>query len=73
MGTADDEQHGRRGHVFVMSKDGSVAMNVNEHGGRVEIFGKGDGTSRAIMGVNEYGDGAVSAWDKNWYRKANLK
>ena len=48
-------------------------MDVDEHGGNVYVYGKGDDTSRVAMDVNEYGNGAVSTWDKNGYRSANLK
>ena len=36
------------------------------------VFGRGNIYSRAKMGVNEYGNGAVSTWDKNSYRLATL-
>ena len=51
----------------------SVQLDVNEHGGRVWVFGKGSNEARVVIGVNEYGNGAVSTWDKNGYRLANLK
>ena len=42
-------------------------LGVTEHGGIVTVFGKGEG--KAGMGINEYGNGAVSTWDKNGYRQ----
>ena len=42
-------------------------LSVTEHGGRVEVKGKGEGA--AVMGINDYGNGAVSTWDKNGYRQ----
>ena len=33
----------------------------------MEVKGKGDGA--AVMAINEYGNGAVSTWDKNGYRQ----
>ena len=48
-------------------------MIVNEEGGAVHVFGKGNDTSRAAMSVNEYVNGAVSKWDKNQYRLATLE
>lgn len=51
------------------SKSGSVAMSVDSHGGLVSVYGKGSSTSRAIMGVDEYGNGVVGTWDKNGYRQ----
>ena len=60
-------------YIRVKGENGSVTMDVDEHGGRVAVFGKGSDESRAIMGVDEYGNGAVSTWDKNGYRLATLK
>ena len=44
-----------------------VSLAINEHGGGVTVFGKGEG--KAAMSINEYGNGDVSAWDKNGYRQ----
>ena len=60
------------GHMHVAGKDDKsmVELSVNEHGGRIDVFGRGNketGASRASMGVNAYGYGAVSTWDKNGY------
>ena len=44
-------------------------MNVDEHGGQVDVFGKVDNKTRVVVGINEYGNGAVSTWDKNGYRQ----
>ena len=58
------------GVVQVRSTDSErfAQMHINKHGGSVSVFGKGSDSSRAIMTVNEYGNGAVSTWDKNGYR-----
>ena len=48
-------------------------MKADDYGGHVHVTGKGDDNSRAGMGVNEYGNGAVNTWDKNGYRLATLK
>ena len=63
------------GAVTVFDKDGEGAaqMATGEYGGAVTVHGRGDPNTRAAMGVNEYGNGAVSTWDKNGYRLANLK
>ena len=55
------------GFVNVFGKDGkgAVQLRVTEHGGRVSAYGKVDDKSRAIFGVNEYGHGVVSTWDKH--------
>ena len=68
-----DSEHG--GQVIIRGKDGErgAIMEVDEYGGHVHVTGKGDDNSRAGMGVNEYGNGAVSTWDKNGYRLATLK
>ncbi|MDE0298093.1 MAG: hypothetical protein OXN17_05640 [Candidatus Poribacteria bacterium] len=52
---------------------GGVGVTIGEYGGNVAVFGRGDAYTRASMGVNESGNGAVSTWDKNGYRLANLK
>ena len=56
-------EHG--GVVGVAGKDrkSGALLRVSEHGGHVEVRGKGKGA--AIMGINEYGDVAVSTWDRN--------
>ena len=64
MGTDKDG-----GFVGVHRKDGGGAsMRTDEHGGRIEVANN-QGKNRAVMGVNEYGTGAVSTWDKNGYRQ----
>ena len=57
------------GYVSVFRKDGSIAanMDVGEHGGRIGVFGNNSNITRAVIAVNEYGNGAVSTWDKNGY------
>lgn len=55
--------------VNVYSKDGSARMRVNEYGGVLSVFGKGSKKSKAVIGVNEYGNGAVNTWDKNGFRQ----
>ena len=42
-------------------------LAVGEHGGQVEVVGKGEG--KAGMGINEYANGVVATWDKNGYRQ----
>ena len=63
------------GAVYVYDKDGGkrVQMASTENGGAVHVYGKGSAGSRAAMGVNEYGNGAVSTWDNNGYRFKTLK
>ena len=63
-------EHG--GRVQAAGDNTNVVMRVNERGGRVAVYGN-DGKQRVGMGVNEYGNGAVSTWDKNGYRLATLK
>ena len=46
----------------------AVSLGYTEHGGRVDVFNK-QGENRAVMSVNEYGNGAISTWDKNGYRQ----
>ena len=52
---------------------GGVGVTIDEYGGKVAVFGKGTAIPRAVIDVNEYGNGAVSTWDKNGYRLATLK
>ena len=67
----------RGGRVEMNGKnlESGASIGVYEHGGSVAVFGKGgDRTeARAVMAVNEYGNGGVSTWDKNDYRLATLK
>ena len=60
-------EHG--GLVSTVGKDGkpAVALGNYEHGGFVKVKGKGEG--EAVMAINEYGNGAVSTWDKNGNRQ----
>ena len=69
-----DEKSGA-GYVRVSDKASRqrAGLFTDEHGGYVAVFGKGSKGSRAIIGVNEYGNGAVSTWDKNGYRLTTLK
>lgn len=48
---------------------GHAHMTVDVHGGNFGVYGNGSSLSRAIMGVNEYGNGVVNTWDKNGYRR----
>ncbi len=62
------------GQVSLHDKDGDRAttMGIDEYGGNVSVYGRGNDYSRVRIGVNEYGNGAVSTWDKNRYRLATL-
>ena len=59
------------GYVTTYGKDGlpqlMLGTDIEEHGGYVQVKAKGKGA--AVMGINEYGNGAVSSWDKNGYRQ----
>lgn len=62
------------GIIAVRNKGGGMAkMMIDGYGGRVEVYGKNSSKGQATMGVNEYGNGGVSTWDKNGYRLATLK
>ena len=63
------DEHGAKVRVIGEGRDGQAHMSVDEYGGAVSVFGKGGSISRAKMGVNEYGNGGVSTWDKNGYRR----
>ena len=55
-------------NVYGRDKKSNASMTTTEHGGRVDVFNK-QGETRAGMGVNEYGNGAVSTWDRNGYHQ----
>ncbi len=59
---------GDGGYVSVSGKDdkSSAGMRIDEHGGVIGVHGKGE--SQAVMGINEYGNGVISMWDKDGYR-----
>ena len=69
MATINLNRHGGRVMVFGRGMDGEQAgVKVNEHGGIVAVYGKDNaGASRAVMGVNEHGNGAIATWDKNGF------
>ena len=54
--------------IEALSVKEAVRLGATEHGGRIDAFNK-QGKNRAVMGVTEYGNGAVSTWDKNGYRQ----
>ena len=47
--------------------DGRASMQINAHGGLLRLEGKSDG--KVTIGINEYGNGAISTYDKNGYRQ----
>ena len=60
-------EYGGRVEVYDKAGQPSAYVSVGEHGGHVQVNGKGDGA--AVMGINEYGNGGVSTFDKNGYRQ----
>ena len=80
-----DGENGKGGALMIVNEDGGFVslkgtdgdsggtMAIGEYGGFVSVYGRGNDYARAKMGVNEYGNGAVSTWDKNRYRLATLK
>ena len=61
------------GSVLVSSADSTnstraAIMHIDSYGGAIALYGEGSTKSRVVLGVNEYGNGAVSTWDKNSYR-----
>ena len=59
------------GLLSVYRKEGGVAafLRADRDGGLVCTYGTGDSKGSACIGVNEYGNGTVSTWDKNGYRQ----
>lgn len=64
----------RGGLVRVRGKDGAdrADMKAGKFGGLVNVYGN-DGERRSAMGVNQYGNGAVTTWDKRGEKRGNLK
>ena len=58
----------REGEILNYVPHNAVRLGYTEYGGRVDVFNK-QGENRAVMSVNEHGNGAVSTWDKNGYRQ----
>ena len=56
--------------LTICNKQGEevVMLHSTEYGGRVDVLNN-QAKPRATMGVNEYGNGAVSTWDRNGYRQ----
>lgn len=44
-----------------------AVLMIDEHGGKLSTRGNGDSKASAIMGINTFGDGTVSRYDKNGY------
>lgn len=63
------DDNGGRVSVWGDDKSGSATIQVDAYGGRFNAYGKGSNKGQAAIGVNEYGNGAVSTWDKNGYRQ----
>ena len=64
------EAHSDAGAIIVNGSDGipRVIVGVDENGGRADFWGN-DNKTRVGIGVNEYGHGAISTWDKHGYRQ----
>ena len=58
------------GSVAVYNNQGTPCASMDAHadGGSVGVSNN-QGKPRAAMGINEFGNGAVSTWDKNGYRQ----
>jgi len=71
IGVSDDGEGGlidvnRYDHGKKISR---AELLTDKNGGRLNVFGKVDNESRVVVGINEYGNGVVSTWDKNGYRQ----
>ena len=62
------------GQIVVHHKDGKsrVAMWSAKDGGQLVVYGK-DGKPRGDIGVNAYGNGEISTWDRKGNQLATLK
>ena len=64
-------EHGGSVAVVRMTDDGDAvrrfaAMSITEHGGRISVGGEGE--KKAVMRVDEDGNGTFSSWDRNGNR-----
>lgn len=64
----DTNETGGSISVFGNAAAGAARMIIDEHGGRVEVYGKDDDKPRTIMNVSKDGNGAIGTWDKNGHR-----
>ena len=58
--------------VSVFNKQTKTAVDLShtEYGGRVDVWGNvGNHNPRAMMDINEHGNGVVATWDKNGNRQ----
>ena len=69
----DFSEYGGRIVAGGRDNSGLAQMGVAKGGGWISVSGVGDSEAKAVMSVNEYGNGAVSTWDTNGYRLATLK
>lgn len=66
----DADEHGGRVVVYedaVQGKNPKATLGISEHGEILGVTGKGGGA--AAVSINQYGNGAISTWDKNGYRQ----
>ena len=73
-GSAWMSMGGHGGFVSVFGQKGEgrgAVMSINKHGGEVRVVSDQEG--KAIMAVNEDGNGAVTTWDKAGNLVAELK
>lgn len=63
------------GRVSVNGKRGQITLNVDKHGGRLDVYNYYSGAynnanpfakqGQAFVGINKYGNGVVQTWKKN--------
>ncbi len=63
----DITEHGGLANAYGKDGKSRAMLGIAEHGGFVSAHGKIKG--KAIIGVNQSGNGAVSTWDKNGVRR----
>ena len=62
------DEHGGRVDIRSSREPSTFAqMCIEENGAAIILYGRG-GAGSVQMGINEYGSGVVSTWDKNGYR-----
>ena len=63
----DNDEQGGQVAVFGNDHASEAVLKIDHHGGVLRTYGRTQGS--AAMGINQYGNGAVTTWDKNGYRQ----
>ena len=53
--------------IFGNDEKAKVVLRVNTDGGQLKVWSNDGRKPKVIMGINKYGNGDVSTWNKNGY------